>query len=242
MTAPHMFPDIDASQFVESSAVAKVADSVLRHHGREGEVGRLFNVARAIRDDEIRVLFMINAKPFDPLKDDIKHDAIAKCVKAPTLWHDVTGYDAVIWCRGWFWDQFLDEQREALLLHELLHLEVEYDEDGEVQLRVRKHDLEEFTDVAQRFGGALPGIDPFVKAFERWQHRDDPAEPTPLRPAQQVAKALADFQDSVDESGTTVTVTAAGKSATLRPRKPAPDLSPSAVEAARRDLDLDGDD
>lgn len=219
MATPALFPDLDPSQFIESAAVAAVATTVLERDGAAGEVGRLFNVARAISGEEIRVLFMVNAKPFDPLKDDVKHDAIAKCIKAPTLWHDVTGYDAVIWCRGWFWDQFLDDQREALLLHELLHLEVEYDDDGEVQLRVRKHDLEEFTDVALRFGGALPGIDPFVRAFGQWQHGREHPEPTSLRPVEDIAgrvmDAVADAAERGElddpERGVTVTVERSAK-------------------------------
>ena len=188
-TTPDMFPDLDPSQFIVSSAVADVAQGVLAKLGAAGEVGRLFNVRRAIEGGDIDVGYLINAKPFDPLSDEAKHDAIAKCIKAPTLWHDLTGHDAVIWCRGWFWDQFSAEQRDALLLHELLHLEVEYDDEGEVKLRVRKHDLEEFTDVARRYGGALPAIDPFVRAFAAWQHGQEQPEPTKLRPVDPEAEA-----------------------------------------------------
>jgi hypothetical protein len=167
--------DIDARQFVPSQEVAEVAERVVDRLGRQGEVGRLFNVRRAIREGEIAIAYLLNVKPFDPTADEVKHDAIAKCIKAPTLWRDLTGHDVVIWARSWFWEQFTDEQRDALLLHELLHLDIEYDESGEIKLGVRKHDLEEFTDVAQRFGGALPGIDPFVRAFRAWQGKK-PAE------------------------------------------------------------------
>lgn len=178
--APVLFPEVEGPEFIEGPGLASVAEEVLHRHGAAGGIGRLFNTRLAIRDEQIRVLYLINTKPFDPMKDDITHDAIAKTVKAPRLWHDVTGYDAVIWARSYFWDQFTAEQQAAVALHELIHLDVEFDDDGQPKLRLRKHDVEDFNEVIRYYGAFLPSRARFFEAFGLWQEgrgKPEPAEP-----------------------------------------------------------------
>ena len=179
--APTLFPEIEGPEFIEGPTLAAVAEEVLRRHGAAGGIGRLFDVRRAIHDQLLRVLYLINTKPFNPLQDDITHDAIAKTVKAPRLWHDVTGYDAVIWARSYFWDQFDDNQQAAVALHELLHLDVQYDDDGQPKLRLRKHDVEDFDEVVRYYGAFLPSRATFFKAFGLWEA--DGGRPAPATPA-----------------------------------------------------------
>jgi hypothetical protein len=165
---PSMFPDIEGPDFVRSEAIADVAETVLTKHGRVGGAGRLFPVARAIRDEEIRVLWLRNDKPFDPEKDDLDHDAVGKCIKAPTLWHDVTGYDIAIWIRGYFWDRWEALLQEAVVLHELLHIEINRDKDDQVKLALRKHDLEAFADVARFYGPVEGEAQAYLRAAAVW--------------------------------------------------------------------------
>lgn len=115
---PALFPEFEGPDFIRDEAIETVGQAVLSAHGKVG--GPLFEVARAVRDEEIRILWLRNDKPYDPEKDDEGHDTVGKCVKAPGLWHDVTGYDVAIWLRGWFFDKWRPEQREAFTLHELL--------------------------------------------------------------------------------------------------------------------------
>lgn len=157
------FPDLGDAQFVEAPDVARIAARVLDEKGEPGQWDRLFDVRRAVREGDIVVGYLSNTKPFDPMKDDATHDAIAKAIKAPTLWHDLTGFDAIIWVRSWWWTMLEPKAREALVAHELLHLDVRYDEQGEVVLAIRKHDLEEFGQVIGAYGAVLPGTSDFLR-------------------------------------------------------------------------------
>lgn len=50
------------------------------------------------------------------------------------------------------WQRLTDDQRKALVDHELMHLIVEFDQDGEPKLAMRGHDLEEFAAIVRRHG------------------------------------------------------------------------------------------
>ena len=153
------FPEIEGPDFVKSDDVAQVADDVVKAHGHIGGVGRIHPIAEAIRDGELKILWLLNTKPFnDQSEDDQEPEIAGRCVKAPGLWRDFTGYDFAIWARKHFWDQFDAELRRALILHELLHIEVKRDNDGNPKFSTRKHDVEDFVDVARQYGpGALAG-------------------------------------------------------------------------------------
>ena len=179
---PVLFPDLEGPEFVRSSEVADVADLVLDRHGRAGGIGALKATREALVDGAISIAYLLNTKPFDPLKDDVTHDAIAKCVKAPALWHDVTGLHGAIWIRSYFWDQFDEKARAGVVLHELLHLQVAEDEDGQVKLRLRKHDVEEFIHVVRHYGAYVPGRKALVEAYGLWeQDGGDPPKPKAVR-------------------------------------------------------------
>src|SRR5213075_2971413 len=47
------------------------------------------------------------------------------------------------------WQHLDDDQRVALVDHELCHCEIETDEDGEPQLSLKAHDVEEFAAVVE---------------------------------------------------------------------------------------------
>jgi hypothetical protein len=160
-----LFPDLEGPEFVQSDEVARVAGEVLARHGVAGGVARLYDTARAIADGKIAIAYLENTKPFNPLTDDLNHDAIAKCIKAPALWHDVTGIDVVVWVRWYFWNQFDDRQRASVVLHELLHVAVEETKDLELRIRIRDHDVEEFIDVMRWYGALDVGREQLVRAY-----------------------------------------------------------------------------
>lgn len=174
---PAMFPDIEGPDFVRSDQVADVAESVLAKHGRPGGVALLHETARAIAEAEIHVLWLLNAKPVDVLTEREEHDTAGKCVKAPRLWHDVTGYDVAIWIREGYWKRWDAPTREAALLHELLHVEVERDKDDQAKVRIRKHDAESFVDVVRLYGPIFGEEARLVRAAATFA-----GEPAPMRP------------------------------------------------------------
>jgi len=180
---PVMFPEIEGPDFVRSTEVAGVAEDVLRIHGKVGGIGRLHPVARAVAADEIHVLWLLNAKPFDPAKDEEGHDTAGKCLKAPALWRDVTGFDVATWIREYFWNRWDEQTRRAAVLHELLHVEVDHDKAGQAKVRIRKHDVEDFVDVVRHYGpifGEGPALVRAAAAFG--------GHPEPLRPDRESAR------------------------------------------------------
>lgn len=88
---------------------------------------------------------------------------LGKCKKASDLDRELAAYDFIIILRQSFWQdlQVTDEQRRALLDHELCHAAPRcdertgdpiVDERGRIAYRIRKHDIEEFTDIVHRHG------------------------------------------------------------------------------------------
>jgi hypothetical protein len=190
---PVLWPEIEGPEFVRSSDVAAVAEAVLSEHGKAGGVPRVFDTARAIRDGEIHVLWLLNDKPFDELNEEKSHDAAGKCLKAPRLWHDVTGFDLAIWIRGYFWRRAEPRVRQAMLLHELLHVEIRRTKENEAKVSIRKHDVEDFVDVVRHygpiFGYAEGGARGLVKAAQLWDERTAKPDEEDLRPKGEVNPA-----------------------------------------------------
>lgn len=95
---------------------------------------------------------------------------------------DLAGYDFIIILRQVFWDDEMvtDQQRRALLDHELCHAAVKLDEHGDPVIdergrtvyRLRKHDVEEFTAISERYGCWKSDLEAFARALERARHDD----------------------------------------------------------------------
>jgi len=90
---------------------------------------------------------------------------LARFVKAPPLWHGLTGYDAVIRVEDWAWRNLAADQQEALVAHELCHGSMS--EKG--ALRVVKHDLEEFGFVVRKYGAWQEHIALFDKQLAMFE-------------------------------------------------------------------------
>lgn len=111
---------------------------------------------------------------------------LGKCKKASDLDRELAPYDFVIILRREFWEHgaTTDEQRRALLDHELCHAarkydsggEPVYDERGNPVFRIRKHDIEEFTEVIQRHGIYKRDLERFAAALFRSKQRALPLE------------------------------------------------------------------
>lgn len=202
---PALFPEIEGPDFVRDEAIADVGQTVLAHHGMVG--GPLFAVATAVRDEEVRILWLRNDKPLDPDKDEGTHENVGRCVKAPGLWHDVTGYDIAIWLRGDFWDTWTPELREAFVLHELLHVEVTRDKDNQAKVATARHDVEDFVAVVRLYGPVVGHSAHYIRAAT--VRPADPMDPGAL---------AAGMQEVADALGSDITVRAGGKSATVKAR------------------------
>jgi hypothetical protein len=108
---------------------------------------------------------------------------LGKCRRASDLDRELAAWDFIILLREAFWrdPQVTDHQRRALLDHELTHAGLKHDvhgepvedERGRKVWRVRKHDLEEFSCIAERYGVWKRDLETFARALDRARSRSD---------------------------------------------------------------------
>jgi hypothetical protein len=104
-------------------------------------------------------------------------EVLGKCKKASDLDREFVAFDFVIVLNKWFWTSpnTSEIQRRALLDHELMHAAVAYDDAGEPKrdvkgrtvFRIRKHDLEEFSAIAERYGSYKRDIEHFARSLRK---------------------------------------------------------------------------
>lgn len=102
---------------------------------------------------------------------------LGKCKKASDLDRELAAFDFVILLSRSFWtDTFTtDLQRRALLDHELMHAAMAHDKSGEPVVdergrrvyRMRRHDLEEFSVIAERYGCYKRDIEHFAQSLDK---------------------------------------------------------------------------
>jgi len=130
---------------------------------------------------------------------------LGKCKKASDLDRELSQFDFIILLRQVFWqhEQVTAQQRRALLDHELHHASPKldpktgdqvYDERERPVWRTRKHDLEEFTDIVERYGCWTHEIEAFYSALRR-------AGQEPFAPCPQ-CQASPGWVSVVDSQGT----------------------------------------
>lgn len=101
---------------------------------------------------------------------------LGACKKASDIDRELRkNLDFVILLSWDFWSaaQVSDEQRKALLDHELMHaaealdddMEPKVDSRGRKVFRIRKHDVEEFTDIVRRHGIWKSDLEAFAEAL-----------------------------------------------------------------------------
>ena len=102
---------------------------------------------------------------------------LGKCKKASDLDRELAAFDFVIILRRDFVEDpsVTDLQRRALIDHELCHAAVArrvsgepiIDEAGRLCYRIRKHDIEEFAEIVERYGTYKRDLEHFASALKR---------------------------------------------------------------------------
>jgi hypothetical protein len=103
------------------------------------------------------------------------HLTLGKCVKASDLSRALAPFaDFVILLNREVWRDmdFTDKKKKALIDHELCHAapvfnkfgHQAYDEEGRAIWRMRRHDIEEFTEIVERHGFYKHDLEMFAKA------------------------------------------------------------------------------
>ena len=98
---------------------------------------------------------------------------LGQCRKASDVAKELQAHDFIILINRESWATFSPEQKRALLDHELCHAAPlmddndgtqKEDERGRKLWRIRKHDIEEFTDVVRRNGIYKTDLEAFARA------------------------------------------------------------------------------
>lgn len=70
--------------------------------------------------------------------------------------------DGLVWLAADEWFNLNSTQKQALIDHELCHFEVVSKEDGDSELTMKGHDIEEFRCIVERYGFWSPDLKAFV--------------------------------------------------------------------------------
>lgn len=100
---------------------------------------------------------------------------LGQCKKASDLDRELAAFDFIVLLNMEWWQdaEVTDDQRRALLDHELCHAALKYDTDGDAVrdekgryvYRTRKHDIEEFSSVVERHGLYKRDLERFYAAI-----------------------------------------------------------------------------
>lgn len=96
-----------------------------------------------------------------------KNSEAGECRLAGKLLNYLTGYNYIIEFNKQLWDLMKDEQKEALVYHELIHICKREDKKGNIRWRIRKHSVEEFIEVADCYGTWLPELKTLKEALNK---------------------------------------------------------------------------
>lgn len=112
------------------------------------------------------------------------HRTIGRCRKVSDLEREWMPFDFIILLHKEFWTspEVTDEQRRALLDHELCHAGVAVDRDGEPKLderdrlvfRTKKHTVEEFHEIITRHGIWKYELETFWETLQKAKQRSAP--------------------------------------------------------------------
>lgn len=100
---------------------------------------------------------------------------LGMCRKASDLDRLLHDYDFVILLNRELWDDLSPQQQRAVIDHEATHCAVVLDKDskpkrddnGRTVYRIRKHSIEEFHEIVERYGTYKADIEEFAAAIQR---------------------------------------------------------------------------
>jgi hypothetical protein len=154
----------------------QVAYTLLERNEHPNEY-RLLQKLLAAYHEDVREARFVLAWCRSWKRDVDGHQKLGMCRKATDLDRELAPFDFVVLLNEGFWTDpsVTDEQREALLDHELCHAEVALDKygspkrDGRDRLifRIRRHDVEEFTCIGERHGLWKRDLEQFAAALRR---------------------------------------------------------------------------
>lgn len=205
---------------------------------------------RHLMDATIALAFNRTWKP-----DSDGHVTLGKCKKATDLDRELAPYDFVILLRQDFWNDrnVSDDQRRALLDHELCHAGVKrgptgeqlLDEKGRVIYRTLKHDIQEFSAIVLRYGVYTRDLEQFYAALKASKQQKlpflQPQMPAPGKAAGEAPETIGGGEKAMSPGATDEVlrkIAGGGNGKELHDDLPpgAPPLADDLDRAAARDL------
>jgi hypothetical protein len=88
-------------------------------------------------------------------------------------WDGKPDIDFVIEIGANIWNELDDEQKEAVLFHELNHCDVQIDDETGIEKNIiRGHSIEEFTDVVDHYGFYMDDVQKFAQAIMNSKNKE----------------------------------------------------------------------
>lgn len=82
----------------------------------------------------------------------ISKTVAGRCTKTSAKTKFFSDFDYIIEMSGELWDSLDDATKEILMYHELLHILVEYDKNGDPKFKLRDHDVKDFQSIISKYG------------------------------------------------------------------------------------------
>jgi len=87
-----------------------------------------------------------------------KCDFLGRISKTTGVWKYLSDYNYIMLLHEPEWLNLTENQKHALVFHELLHIRTREDKDENIVWQLRKHDIEEFLPVVKKFGFWSPQL------------------------------------------------------------------------------------
>lgn len=149
-------PDAELPDYWEASEVRDIAETLIPEwHGR-------------LRDLSIVYLFQKKAQKDG---DTVQLGKAARKSKKDQIVAEILGSEChFVLTISWdTWKYMDNDKKVALVDHELTHCETDYNEDGDLKLKIRKHDIEEFHEIIERRGLWNVGLENTKKVLDGLQ-------------------------------------------------------------------------
>ena len=82
----------------------------------------------------------------------ISKTTVAQCMKASSELKYFGKLDYILKFSKIVWDQISDDAREIVLLHELLHILLTTNKEGEIKTKILDHDIKDFSTIISKYG------------------------------------------------------------------------------------------
>lgn len=83
---------------------------------------------------------------------DISKSIAGRCIKASNQLKFFSEFDYIIELSGSLWDTLSQQQKYLLLYHEVLHIDISFDKDGEIKYLLKDHNVKDFREIISKYG------------------------------------------------------------------------------------------